>query len=272
MDAAPPVTWASWSGDPFIVIGLFLAVFGYTYGARALAGTEGAPVRRQVLFFASAVASVLLALASPLHELSERYLFSAHMTQHLLLTLAMPPLLLASLPAAMVRLLLRPRLAHAAWHALTRPVVAYLVPNAVFLVWHLPSLYDGALRAHGVHIAQHLLFMGTGLMLWWPLLSPLPELPRLPHAGRLLFVFLQVVPGMLVGGLIANAERPLYALYAAAPRVLPLTAVQDQQLGAIVMWVGGGLFWLLAFTVIFFAWAGRDSAEQEARRRVHAQR
>jgi putative membrane protein len=226
---------------------------------------EERPSQRQVMCFFYAVIAVVIALASPLHDLGELYLFTAHMAQHLLLTLVMPPLLLLSLTPGMVWPLLRPRWAFHTARALTRTVIAFVLCNFVFAVAHLPNLYDLTLRNHNVHVVEHLLFMGTAVILWWPLLSPLPEIPRCNYAIQLLYIFLQVLPGSLIGGLITNTESPLYPFYAAAPRIVDLTAVQDQQLGAIVMWVGGGTFWLIAFTVVFFRWAARDMAEERRR-------
>jgi putative membrane protein len=266
MDAG--VTWASWHADPTIVVGTVAIVFWYALRARQLAGSDAAPRPRQVALFAAAVVSVLIALASPLHDLSETYLFTAHMGQHVLLIMVMPPLLLASLTPEMVRPLLgtnRTVRAVARW--LTGPVVAYLACNVVFTVSHLPALYDLTLRTHAVHIAEHLVFMATAILLWWPLLSPQPELPRISYPAQLLYIFLQGLPGSIVGGLIANTERVIYPFYAAAPRITDLSPVQDHQLGAIVMWVGGGTFWLAAFTIVFFRWAALDMAE-EARRGI----
>ena len=247
-----------WSADPSVVVGVGLACFAYTFSARRLASSGDAPGRGRVLLFAAAVAVVLVALTSPLHVLSERYLFTAHMAQHLLLTMAMPPLLLASLTPGMIRPLLRLRWVRAVARRVTAPVPAFLGANLVFLIWHLPQLYDAALRGHNIHIVSHLLFMSTAIVLWWPLLSPTPELPRIGYAARMLYVFAQVLPGMFVGGMLVNAQNPLYALYAEAPRITSLSPVQDQQMGALLMWVGGGVFWLIVLTVVFFAWAGPD--------------
>lgn len=223
------------------------------------------PTQRQIMYFVYGLGAVVVALASPLHDLGEQYLFTAHMAQHLLLTLVTPPLLLASLTPGMLRPLLRPAWVFRAAQALTRPLIAFVLCNFVFAVAHLPNLYDLTLRDHNVHVVEHLLFMATAVILWWPLISPLPELPRCGFPAQLLYIFLQVLPGSLIGGLITNTTAPIYALYAAAPRISGLNAVQDQQLGAIVMWVGGGTFWLIAFTVVFFLWARQDMAEEKRR-------
>lgn len=266
VDSGGAVTWLSWEIDPSILLGLLVVIGAYGWSARRCEATGESPDPRQRVFFGLAVIVVLIALASPLHVLGESYLFTAHMVQHLLLTLIMPPLLLLSLSEAMLRPLLRLPAALPVGRWLTRPLIAYWLCNGIFLVSHLPWLYDLALRDHAVHITSHLLFMSTAIILWWPVLSPVAALPRLPFAAQLLYLFAQVLPGSLIGGLIANTERPLYAIYAAAPRVTPLSAVHDQQLGAIVMWVGGGTFFLLAFTYVFFRWAAQDMASQPAHR------
>ncbi len=256
-----------WHADLSIVLGTVVLVGWYGWAMRRLSVDER-PTQRQVLYFVGAIVAVVVALASPLHDLGEQYLFTAHMAQHLLLTLAMPPLLLASLTPGMVRPLLRPDWLFRLVRWVTRPFPAFVACNVVFTIAHLPNLYDLTLRNHNVHIVEHLLFMGTAIVLWWPLLSPLPELPRISYALQLLYIFLQVLPGSLVGGLITNTQTPIYAFYAAAPRIVDLTPVQDQQLGAIVMWVGGGTFWLIAFTVVFFIWARQDAAEERRRNLV----
>jgi putative membrane protein len=262
MDSTAPSV--GWHADPSVVVGTLAVCLWYGWSMRRLP-VEQRPTQRQVMYFFYAVVAVVVALASPIHDLGERYLFTAHMAQHLLLTLVMPPLLLASVTAEMVRPLIGPAWAFAAARRVTRPVVAFALCNLVFAAAHLPNLYDLTLRDHNVHVVEHLLFMSTAILLWWPLLSPLPELPRSSHAVQLLYIFLQVLPGSLVGGLIVHTERPLYPFYAAAPRVADLSPVQDQQLGSIVMWVGGGTFWLIAFTVVFFLWAAKDMAEDRDR-------
>ena len=247
----------SWAADPSVLLGVGFLSAWYAWAARRPDG----PTTPQRLCFVAGVLSLLLALTGPLHDLSDYYLFTAHMAQHLVLMLIFPPLLLMSVTPPMIRPLLRPRWAMPLARVLTKPTVAYALCNVVFAVWHLPPVYDLALRDHNVHVFEHLLFVSTATLLWWPLLSPLPELPPIPFAGQLLYLFAQVLPGSLIGGLISNAGRALYPYYAAAPRITWLSPVQDQQLGAIVMWVGGGTFFLIAFTVVFFRWAFKDIAE-----------
>ena len=269
------LSWSNWHVDPSIAVGVFLLCFGYTFASRRLAYQDQGPNRRQIVFFVAAVLTVLVALTSPLHDLSDNYLFSAHMVQHLLLILVMPPLLLASIPGAMLRPLIQNRWVFQVARFVTRPVIAFATCNFIFAVSHLPQLYEVTLRNHSIHIAEHFAFMLTAVMLWWPIMSPLKELPRTSYPGQLLYFFLQVIPGSLVGGLIAHTETVLYPFYAEAPRIFDISPVLDQQLGAVIMWVGGGFFFLVAFTVVFFRWAALDMAEgravEIARRRARSE-
>ena len=114
---------------------------------------------------------------------------------------------------------------------------------------------------HGVHIVQHLMIMVASVILWWPVLSPSPELPRAPYPLQMLYLFVVGLPMVVVSIFISMAGSVLYPYYAAAPRVWPiLTPHADQHLGGLIMWIPGGLVFLLAISVVFFRWqaAGGD--------------
>jgi len=125
-------------------------------------------------------------------------------------------------------------------------------------------LYEAALRHHPLHIVQHLVFLATAVLMWWPVLSPVPEVPRLHYAGQLLYLFLLGIPMSVVGALITLADQVLYPFYAAAPRVFGLPPLADQQIGGLMMWVPGGLVFWLAMTVVWFRWAASENADLEA--------
>lgn len=219
---------------------------------------------RQAAFVAGVVA-LGLALVSPLDPLAG-YLLSAHMLQHLLLTIIGPPLLLLGTPGWLVRPALRAPAV--AWLAgrVTRAKLAFAIGNVVFAGWHIPALYEAALQNHAVHIVEHLTFMAAAVIMWWPLLGMLPELPRLTPPLRMLYVFLQTLPGALIGIILGMASVPLYPTYTAAPRVWGLSVMMDQQIGGLLMWVGTNLFWLAVLTAVFFRWAASEEAEEAAER------
>jgi putative membrane protein len=252
-----PDPWRHWDLHPSVLIGLVLLGGLYVF----LGGLH-AP-RRRVAAFAGALLVLLLALNGPLHDLSDHYLFSAHMVQHLVLTLVFPPLLLYGTPAWVLRPLLVPRpvFGFAAWA--TRPLPAALLFLAPITLWHFPAFYEAALRHHGLHIVQHLVFMATSVLMWWPVLSPVAELPRISYPAQMGYLFLLGIPMSVVGALITLSDRVLYPFYAAAPppRVWELTPIADQQIGGLLMWVPGTFVLWLAMTVVWFRWAARGERE-----------
>lgn len=118
-------------------------------------------------------------------------------------------------------------------------------------------------RDEGFHIAMHLALLVTGVITWWPLLSPLPELPRLSYPGQMLYLFLQLIPMAAVAAPITLAESVVYPFYA-TPRMHPLglNPLSDQILGGLFMWVGAGFYMTAVFTLIFYRWAMRDDRDR----------
>ena len=260
------VGWMAWTIHWSTVIGLAALGAAYTWGARhlqALAVAAGTappvlPRRQQIAFFAGLVV-IFLSLNGPLHDLSDTYLFSAHMVQHLLLSLAVPPLLLVGTPGWMLRPFLANAKIAAVARAVTRPTRCFIIFNVVIAAWHLPPLYNTAMAHHPIHIVQHLTFLVASVLMWWPFLSPLPELPRLSYPGQMLYCFLMVIPMSIVAIYIAMADHVLYPAYSIAPRVWDITPLSDQQIGGLIMWVPGGLLFYVVMTFVFFKWAGRDT-------------
>ena len=115
------------------------------------------------------------------------------------------------------------------------------------------------MRNHDLHILQHLTFMASAVLMWWPLLSPLPEVPRISYPAQMLYLFMLGIPMSVVGALIALSERLLYPFYLEVPRLWDLTPLVDQQLGGLIMWVPGGLVFWIVMTVVWFRWAAREA-------------
>jgi putative membrane protein len=260
----PAFSWTRWEFHPSTLIGVAALGLLYAWLLGPLRSRLGAPAGTtgQRVAFGSALALILLVLNGPLHDLAEGYLFSAHMVQHLVLTLAVAPLLLAGVPGWVVERAIRPRAVAALGRFLTRPLIAFLLPSLVLGVWHFPGPYDAALASHAVHIPMHLTLLASAVMLWWPVLSPTAALPRLHPAGQLVYLFLLGFPMSLVGALISLAERPLYAGYLGAPRLFGLDVVGDQKLGGLIMWVPGMLVFWGAMTVVWFRWAAAEEREE----------
>ena len=261
----------SFTVHPSTVIGIIGLAALYERGARVAArGDAGqapisaAPLRHQRVCYYAALVVMFLSLNGWLHDLSDSYLFSAHMVQHLMLALVVAPLMIMGTTGAMLRPLLRlPGVAPVArW--ITHPMRCFAIFNVVVAGWHLPPLYNYALAHHPVHIVQHLMFLAASVIMWWPILSPLPELPRLSYPGQMLYLFLMSIPMAVVSVYIAYADSLLYPMYAAAPRVWGISPMDDQLIGGLIMWIPGGLYFYSVISVIFFRWQQRDGVETRA--------
>jgi putative membrane protein len=249
------------SVHPSTVVGI--AALGSLYAWRAHRA-ERSVSSAQATAFASGLAAMFFCLNGPLHDLSDTYLFSAHMVQHLALTFLVAPLLLLGTPGWMLRPALRVPAVAAIARWVTRPSRCFILFNVTIAVWHLPPLYNLSMAHHGVHIAEHLMFLVTAVLVWWPLLSPLPELPRLAYPGQMLYCFLMSLPMSVVAIYIAMADHVLYPAYEAAPRLWGILPLQDQMIGGLIMWIPGGLFLYSVMTVVFFKWAARDADTADA--------
>jgi putative membrane protein len=167
------------------------------------------------------------------------------------------------LPAWSLRPVLRRPAVLATARALTGPLVAFAIYNVVFIGWHFPSMYNWALVNHNAHILQHLMFIGAAVLMWWPVVSPVPELDRIQTPVRMLYLFALGIPMSIVSAIITLAEQAMYPWYTAAPRVFEnITAVDDQQLGGLIMWVPGMIVFWTAITIIFFRWSTREQREE----------
>jgi putative membrane protein len=258
---AGPYAW-SWSLHPSVLIGTALLGALYFYGIGPLRRKHGwgPPASAlQILSFCSALLLLLASLNGPVHDLSDYYLFSVHMVQHLVLTLVFPPLLLWGIPGWLLRpLALRPGIYPLA-RAVSRPWVAALLFSASLAFWHLGSYYDLMMRNHEVHVATHLIFMVTATIMWWPVMSRIPELPRLGPLPGILYLFLICLPMQVIGALITFADGNLYPWYAPAARTWGLSPLDDQRLGGLLMWIPGNLWIFGAIAILFFQWAKEDA-------------
>ena len=265
--------WTHWHAHPDVLIGLAILEGAYLFGVGPLREKHGLADEidpRQVATFTAGVLVIFISLLSPIHELSDQYLFSAHMLQHVLLTLVAPPLLILGTPDWLIRPLLRADLSFRIARLVTHPVAAFASFNFIFALWHIPSLYNTSVTNHGVHIAEHLLFMAAAVIMWWPIASRMPELPRLSYPLQMMYLFLLSIAQIIVFAPITFSTEPLYEWYASAPRVWGLSAVVDQQIGAIIMKMGGGVLFGFLIVVLFFKWYNQEQgsagidADQEA--------
>ena len=253
-----------WNWEPSILIGTVVIVGFYLYALGPLRKKYHLAERVntwQAFSFLLGMSIMFLALVSPLDELGDSYLFSAHMVQHLFLTIVGPPLLVLGTPGWLVEPLLRKPIVFHIAKILTFPALAFVLYNFDFWLWHVPALYDATLENQNIHILEHVTFIVFGVIYWWPVFSSSALLSRLSMGGQVLYLFLSGMPTVALGAGLTFFP-PLYAPYLAAPRIWGLSAATDQQLGGLIMWVPGNIVYILIVSVLFIRWMQRQEAKQ----------
>jgi cytochrome c oxidase assembly factor CtaG len=253
------LTLQGWVFDPAITIPLALAAVLYWRGACPSHGIRSWEVR---CYWAGWV-TLFVSLVTPLHGMGE-VLFSAHMTQHELLMLAAAPLLvlgrplvpyLWGLPPRWRKAISRPFSTSAAqrtWHAATQPLHAWWIHGVVLWVWHVPVLYQASVRSDAVHALQHTTFLVSALLFWWALLAA-PR-SRRGYGTAAFYVFATAVHSSVLGALLTFAPTIWYPVYEDTTLAWGLTALEDQQLGGLIMWVPAGVVYTAAGLLLAAAW------------------
>ena len=249
----PVAKFPAWHTHPDVWLLIGALALLYVWAAQATP-----PTRRQAVTFAGGLLALLVASDWPVHDLAEGYLYSVHMVQHLLFSLAAPPLLILGLPAAMLDRVLGHATRRAVARWLTRPVVALLLFNAVMVASHWPVWVDATLRHHPLHFAAHAVLLVAGLIMWMPVVSPLEDMPQLHPLAKMLYLFLQSILPTVPASFLTFGTTPLYHFYEHVPRLGGLSALTDQQIAGVIMKVIGGLYLWLVIVVVFFRWYARE--------------
>ncbi|HEY8550164.1 MAG TPA: cytochrome c oxidase assembly protein [Vicinamibacterales bacterium] len=273
---------ASPSGWDLAVVSL-LSAGGllYALGSWRLAqrGARVRPVERAAFWVGWAV--LVLAVAPPMDR-AAAWRFSSHMTQHELLMLVGAPLVVVGRPVTPWLVALPPawrphaaaglqsRAMSGAWRAMTAPAVAWALHGVVIWVWHVPVLYEAAVRSEAVHAFQHATFVGTAILFWWGLVYG--RYGRAAYGAAVLFVFVTALHTGILGALFTFSSAPFYPLYVARAAERGVDALTDQQLAGLVMWIPAGVILMLFGLGLLLAWLSeaerRERHRQEARRRA----
>jgi putative membrane protein len=226
--------------------------------------------RRRTTFFLAGVAVMWLASDWPIHDLAEGYLYSFHMVQHLLFTLVAAPLLVLGLPAWLGRRLLgvtadrgpsQPtrRLRMVRWIA--RPVPGLIQFNLVLVLSHWPAVVNLTVRQHPLHFVAHAVLLTSALLMWLPVVSTVPEVPRARPVTQMLYLFLQTVVPTVPASFLTFGAKPLYHVYETFPRLWGISALTDQQVAGLIMKIGGGFYLWTVIAIIFFRWYDREERQ-----------
>jgi putative membrane protein len=260
-----PVTrvFADWSIPYPLTISLVVTAAIYLRGWFALRRTRRTQFNSfRLASFLTGLTVLWLAIGSPMDGFADA-LLSAHMVEHLLLMSAVPPLLLCGLPAVpllrglphpirryVISPILRLPRARRLGHWLTQPLIAWLLMNITFVAWHIPVAYDFALKHENWHVFEHLCFLTTSLLFWWCVLRPWPASNRQQGWGMLVFLVSADVANTMLSAVLAFCDRPVYVFYLHHPAGFGLPPLEDQVLGAVVMWVFGSFAFLVPALVI----------------------
>jgi cytochrome c oxidase assembly factor CtaG len=250
MNSVAQIVAQSWSAPIAVDASLFLAALFYARGWDRLraAANRQFPAWRLASFFAGLV-TIWVAIGSPLEALDDVSL-TVHMVQHLLLAAVAPPLLLLgapelpllrgipqSLARGVVSPFLRLPVVRRFGHVVSNPAFCWLVATFALIGWHVPAVFELALRSDWLHKLEHASFLCAGLLFWWPVVQPWPSTPRWPQWSIPLYLFAATLPCDALSGFLSFCDRVVYSSYLSAPRVFGLSALEDQQCAAALMWV-----------------------------------
>lgn len=255
----PDEVWGAWPFDPLVMLGLVAAALVYALGSIRLRRAGRRSLRRAAAFWAGTVA-LGVALLSPLDAVAET-LFSAHMAQHLLLIVVAAPLLVVARPVATWFMAFPSGSRRTAARArapiafvprvLRRPLVAFGVVTVAVWSWHAPTLYEAALVNEPVHALEHGSFLVASMLAWSVALRGGRR--DVSNAfGRALFLVAFALQGALLGALLVFASTPLYTVHRGGPELWGLTALQDQQLAGVLMWIPPAAVYLAAIAAVLF--------------------
>ncbi|HXA54333.1 MAG TPA: cytochrome c oxidase assembly protein [Solirubrobacteraceae bacterium] len=273
--------WGSWSFNPLAIAVLALAATLYARAYRRAAARSDAVGAGHWVPYAGGLAAIAVALLSPLDPIGDKYLLSAHMAQHVLLSDVAPALIVLGLRRPLLALGLSrgalravapggrygPLLAR-----LTSPWVAIPLWATATWVWAIPAVFDFAAQHEAVHAFEHATLFYTGLALWWLIIDPLPRARLRPGGERLALLGFSRLASAAVCLPLTWLAHSEYPLYAAAPRAFGLSAINDQHLAGAGMCFIEFLVFGIAFAAVFISMLGRSEAGAAVAERAAGER
>jgi len=271
--------WGDWYFEPTVTIGLVALVAMYVVAMRRgllRSDDDVSPWFRSTTMrpvcFGLGILVAVIALLSPIDRGGDRYLFSIHMVQHLLLMMVAPPLALLGIAGGQgvrERAVRVPRSVRVLLGSITRLWPAAIVFATVMLVWHIPALYNEALTVQPLHVFEHITFVAAGVVFWWPIVDPwrTPASRVIGPLAKVAMLTVSGIPPTLLGFLFALTPTPLYSFYTIQPRLWGLSPVTDQQWAGVLMFGAGNVIYFVAITAIFlrmFEDPERDEREAQA--------
>jgi putative membrane protein len=246
--------------DVWVLVLALIAAYVYMVrrvGPHAVAPGQPVVTKRNVRCFIAAMAILWLASDWPIHDIGERYLYSVHMLQHMMLAYFMPPLALLATPEWLLRVLVGNGRGYAVLKWFAKPVVAGVLFNLAVMVTHIPGVVNASVESSSpvLHYSLHVMVVTTALLMWMPVCGPFKEL-QMGTPGKMIYLFLQSVVPTIPAGWLTFADGAVYKAYLKPERLFGISVVTDQQLAGAVMKTGGSIF---LWTIIVYLWFTRFS-------------
>jgi putative membrane protein len=266
------IDWTHWHNEPYLIGGLIGMAWLYALATGPLRArlAPGAPYPRgRAWCFYTALVLFYLAVGSPFDQIGERFLFSAHMMQHQILVYPVAVLWVVGLPPWLVDAVASRPIIRPIGYLLTRPIITGLALVLTQSIWHVPALYDLALQDRFVHVLEHLMFFGTAVLYWWPVLSTSKLWPPISLPGQMLYLVAVMIGMTPLFAFLTFSPEVLYPTYEYAPRLIPgFDPAEDQLVAGIIMKLGGIFMTFAAFAYVFTRWYLQTERREHNRQRT----
>lgn len=259
-----------WHPEVWVLVAFLASAYVYmirVIGPKAVAPGQPVVTRRHLVSFVLAILTLWVASDYPVHDISEDYLYSMHMVQHMMLSYFLPPLALMATPTWLARVLLGEGFVYKVVKWFAHPVVAGVVFNASVMILHIPLLVNASVENGPLHYFLHVMVVLAALLMWTPVCGPVPEF-RIGAAGAMIYLFLQSVVPTVPAAWLTFAEDPVYKAYDRVDRLWGIGVIDDQQLAGAVMKTAGGLFlWGIVIYIFFTKFARHNEESYDYKRK-----
>ncbi len=258
-----------WHPEVWVLVAFLTGAYIYVVrviGPKAVPIGQPVVTRSNKIAFVGAILMLWAASDWPMHDISEEYLYSAHMIQHMMLSYFLPPLVLMATPTWLARVLLGDRALYKVVKWFTHPVVAGVLFNVMVMIVHIPLLVNASVENGPLHYVLHVMVVTSSLLMWMPVCGPVPEF-RIGIAGQMIYLFLQSVVPTVPAAWLTFAEGVVYRAYDIPVRLWGISVTDDQQLAGAAMKVGGSIFlWTIVIRLFFTRFSKSFGGEQSYRR------
>ena len=263
--------WAfQWHPEVWVLVAFLVGAYVYmvrVIGPKAVPAGAQAVTKKNKIAFGSAMLMLWIASDWPMHDISEEYLYSAHMLQHMMLSYFLPPLALLATPTWLMRVLVGDGKVYDVVRFMSKPVIAGVLFNLIVMVTHVPTFVTASVDSGPLHYSLHFVVVMLSLLMWMPVVGPLPEL-QIGPLGKCIYLFLQSVVPTVPAAWLTFAEGAVYKTYDIPVRVFGWSVAVDQQLAGAIMKTAGGIFlWTIVVYIFFTRFANEYEGEHDYRRR-----